>query len=331
MLNFNTNSTTKAQTDKGAPLKKPIVGADDPFDKKKLAEEARLDNIKIQEDKRQVEKNKIQLQISNKERELVRLEQNLRLKQTQFEAAKRKVEEAKKAAFLLAGQIKKEEGGVSYLEAEASTHDSRAVASGASLQEVQADLLREERERQVLELKYRADQALLRDLDMKAQKNSTNQSDQERGLRDLEIRISKLKNELSLLLAESDKIRNSLQSEESIKITTETDTLKKEIAEIERTLESKRSGIVVLEQKIKGLELGTKQVIGERTRVAKNVQAKTKEIKGKNSQLFTANRLVEQLERDNAGALRVLADLKRDSDEKKREIDDLKRQKDAIR
>jgi chromosome segregation ATPase len=330
MLNINTNSPVKSGS-KDLPKKKSVIGSDDPFDKKKLAEEARLDAVKIKEDKRKQEQDKIQLQISNRERELARLEQDLRLKESQFMVAKKKAEDARKDAFLLAGQIKKDEGGASYLEAEASLHDSRAVASEASLQEVQADLLRKERERQALELTYRNMQTSLRDLDLKSQKISAKQGDGERSLRDLEIRISKLKTELSLLVAESDKVRSSLQSDESVKIATESDSLRKEILDIERGLDLKRSEITALEQKIKGLELGTKQVIGERARVSKDVQIKTKEIKGKNSQLFTANRLVEQLERENTLAQKTLADLRRDSEEKKREIDDLKRQKDAIR
>lgn len=274
--------------------KKPTGGAghvDDTFNKKKAADEAkriREERIAIQN---QQEKNKLQLQISNLERELSRLEQEVRLAESKLGETKRKEADAKRALFLTESDIKKQEGGASYLNASVSAHDNKESSANADLEKAKAD--------QVLASK---DKLLARDKYMRL----------EVSLADLQRQIAKLEAELIQLKGEAENTKQQLDKQnEAVKA-------------LER-IEGQ------MNQKVQSLEVATKQVSSVKTKIIKEAQTGARGIKEEKQQLVFKKRLVEQIETEGIIFTQKLDKLKKDLEDKKRTIDNLKRQRDAIR
>ena len=115
------------------------TGDVDPFNKKKLAEEAKRDQARIQEVQRQQERNKLQLEIDNRKREIDKLSLDLRTKENLLIEAKRKSDEAKKTAFLFEGKIKQQKGSVDYLEQKVSAQEGREASAEAELERATAE------------------------------------------------------------------------------------------------------------------------------------------------------------------------------------------------
>jgi len=154
MLYTNNNSKNK-------------TGDQDPFDKKKLAEEAKRDQEKIRAEQKEQEKRKLQLQIDNLERELDRLKIFLNTKNRLLSDAKRKVEDVKKAIFLLESGIKKQEGGMGYLNDDALAEENKKAATEAELNKVRIKIQVAEREKAALEVKVAGNKTSLNALNRK--------------------------------------------------------------------------------------------------------------------------------------------------------------------
>ncbi len=244
----------------------------DPFDKKKLAEEAKKDQEKLEEAKRQQDRSKLQLQISNRERELDKLEAGLRVKEGFLVESKRKAEDAKKAVFLLDGQIKKQEGGSKYLNDTVVTEDKKETVSEAELAKIRSQIDLVEREKKLLEAKY----------------NNSRSS-----LIDLERIISSLKSELDKAIYEAD-------------------SSKKQRAAEETELNRKRTEKASLEQKYKSLEAESKQTVNRKFRVTKSVSQEGKKINEEKQELFLRKREVEELEANNQVVMREIGNLQRE-------------------
>lgn len=288
--NLNNKSQTNPQNRNGSSFKHAGVGAVDPFNKKKLAEEAKRDQEKIKADQREVERRKIQLQIDNLQRELIRLTADLQLKQNHFTESKRKTDSARREFFLLEGKIKKEEGEISYLGHDSATQDRRVNNTEAELEKAQAQIDLAEREKAVLEKNYNQDRF---------------------NLSDVETKISRLQAEL-------------------VKLTAEENVLHKEITQDEVDINSKKAERDRLVQGSKNLEINTKQAVGDKSGVFKNIQNKEKEIKEERQDLFLKKRIAEQLESELTPLSQEIARLNREKADKEREIADLKRKKDVV-
>ncbi len=267
------------------------VGADDPFNKKKLAEEAKRDQERIKEAQRQREKSDLQLKINNLERELSRQVIDLRTKENLFSDSKRKLEDLNRGVFLIEGNIKKQEGGIGYLNNQLSSQEYKTAASESELEKIKTSLSSAQREKNTLEAEYNRDTALVSEL---------------------ETKISRLKAELD-------------------KIIMEDDTAKKELAKVEAEIRNKKSETEKLNQALRSVEMGSGQLVGEKARLSRDVQANEREIKKEKEDLLFKKRAVEQLERSNETFTQELAKLKRDKEQKEREIADLKRKKEEIR
>jgi chromosome segregation protein len=267
------------------------VGADDPFNKKKLAEEAKKDQERIKEAQKQREKNDLQIKINNLERDLSRQTIDLRTKENLFFDSKRKLDDLNRAIFLLEGNIKKQEGGVGYLNDQLSSQEYKTNISESELEKIKTNLSSAQREKNTLESEYNRDTAVVNEL---------------------EAKISRLKSELD-------------------KIITEDDMAKKELAKVEAKIRNKKSETEKLNQTLRSVEIGSGQLVGEKARVAKAVQSEQVEIKKEKEDLLFKKRVVEQLERSNETFTQELAKLKRDKEQKEREITDLKRKKEEIK
>ena len=173
-------------------------GKDDLFDRKKVEEEARKKDLEkrkqeqirlaeeakrekeaIQKAQKEVERGIIQQQIDNKEREVGKIEQELRRAGALLTEKEKEIEQAKKEVFRLQGEIKESEGGISYLADEVDVHNSREKATTAKLQEIGV------------------------------KKNEIN-----RGILDFEQKIKRLNDELTSLLQQADLLRKEISAEE---------------------------------------------------------------------------------------------------------------------
>jgi len=267
------------------------VGADDPFNKKKLAEEAKRDQERIKETQKQREKNDLQMKIDGLERDLSRQVIDLRTKENLFFDSKRKLEDLNRAIFLLEGNIKKQESGVGYLNDQLSSQEYKTNTSESELEKIKTNLSSAQREKNILEAEYNRDTALVNEL---------------------EAKISRLKTELD-------------------KIIVEDEAAKKELAKVEAKIRNKKTETEKLSQNLRGLETGSGRLVGEKERLSRDVQANEREIKKEKEDLLFKKRVVEQLERSNETFTQDLAKLKRDKEQKEREISDLKRKKEEIR
>jgi chromosome segregation ATPase len=267
------------------------TGDVDPFNKKKLAEEARRDQEKIKKDQAETERRKLQLQIDNLERELVRFTTGLKTKENLLSDAKRKAEEAKTAIFLLDNQIKKDKGSLSYLNAEVATHDTRTNVIESDLEKTRSQITTVEKDKATLEAEYNKDKLALDDLTKK---------------------MDKLKEELAKML-------------------TETKVLEKEVDEDQEAVKRKESEKNRLTLASKNIEMSTKQVSGAGLRISKDTESKEREIKKGEQDLFLKKRAADQLASQAEDMARDLTKLEQEEEEKKKQINDLKRKKEAIR
>lgn len=264
--------------------------ADDFFNKKKLAEEAKRDQEAIKRNQQEAERRKIQVEINNLERALDQFLIQLRAKEGLYLETKRKAEEAKKAVFLLDNQIKKQEGGMNYLSAEVTLQERRDSTFEAELDKARQEVMVAERERSALEIELSKDRA---------------------NLDDIENKISHLNEELARLIAEED-------------------ALKREVARDEEDIRSKKMEKDRLAQAAKSVELAGSQVGGQKTRVEKNIEAREREIREEKEALFLNKRVAEQLERDSENMAKEVERLKREKENKERAIAELKRKKGSI-
>jgi chromosome segregation ATPase len=267
------------------------TGDVDPFNKKKLAEEARRDQEKIKKDQTETERRKLQLEIDNLERELIRFTGGLQTKKNLLLSARRKVEEAKTAIFLLEKQIKENEGSLGYLKVEVATHDTRTNAIESDLEKTRSQITTVEKDRAMFEAEYNKDKLALDDLTKK---------------------MDKLKEELARMLIE-------------------TKVLEKEVDEDQEAVKRKESEENRLTLASKNIEMSTKQVSGAGLRISKDTESKEREIKKAEQDLFLKKRAADQLASQAEDMARDLTKSEQEEKEKKKRIDDLKRKKEAIR
>jgi chromosome segregation ATPase len=289
MLNSSLQNNKSNPQGKPAP-KRATAMADDFFNKKKIAEEAKRDTEAIRRNQQEIERKKIQVEINNLERGLDQFLIQLRVKENMYIDTKRKADDAKKAVFLLDNQIKKQEGGMGYLDDEATSQDRREGAFEVELDKARQEVIVAERERASFEAELNKDRA---------------------NLADIENRISRLNDELSRLMAEED-------------------TVKREVARDEDDIRSKKTEKERLIQAARSVELASSQVGGQKSRVVKNIEAREKEIKQEKQELFLNKRVADQLDRDSEVMAREVEKLKREKEAKEREIMELKRKKGSI-
>jgi predicted nucleic acid-binding Zn-ribbon protein len=263
----------------------------DPFNKKRLAEEAKKDKEKQLELQRQQERNKLQLQIDNLKREIDRLVLEVSTREKILSETKLKLGQAERDVFLTAGEIKKEEGGIGYLDDSINAGENRLTNIEAELEKATSDTEISERESTVLKTKY----------------NSVKMS-----LVDLETKIKNFEDEISRMRAEAD-------------------ILKREIAKQEAEIKVKNDEIEKKKQKIRSIDAELKQDVNKKVKVVRTAQDKGKKIEKEKQDLNMRKRLIEQLKREEQMALQTVTRLNRDKASKEKEMEDLKRKRDGIK
>jgi len=280
MLNNNFKNNTVRNSD-----------PNDLFNKKKLAEDAKRENAKREEIQKQQEKSKLQMQISNLERELVRLNTDLNVKNNFLSDLQKKKIDAEKNVSLLEGQIKKQEGTLGYLGQEAFGQDISVKASEADLQKTKDELAAAEREVKSFELEY--------------QKDKDNYAD-------LEARVNTLREEL-------------------VKFEQQALSVKREVTGDETQISTAKSKRERLTQALSNMMNNAKQALFGKTKIGQKEQAEEKKIKDEQQEVFLKKRIAEQLEQQKQVVARELDKLKRDKEAKEREVAELKRKRDMIR
>lgn len=307
------------------------IGADDPFNKKKLAEEAKREHEKNAEVKRDQDRRKIQLEIDNLERELDRFDMEIASKDRLFSDAKRKAEALKNEIFLLEGKIKKQEGGISYLNSEASSHKGKVVMTETELERSKTELGLVNKRISNLEAEYSSNKANLRDLEVKINQLNTESGDKGKEIKDLESKVNTLKAELDKAVAELAALKRGFDSIVLDKFLAEMNLLKKELLKNENDISTEKIRSDRLTQVINSLDVGSKQVVFNKSKVEKDIQAEEKQIKAEKQELFFKKRVQEQIERDNERLAQEQAKFNSEKAIKERKIQELKRQKEAIR
>lgn len=267
------------------------IGDPDPFNKRKLAEEARRDQARIKADQVDQSKRRIQLQVDNLTRELSRLISDLRLKENQLLDLKRKADSLKRGTALTQGQMEQTEHLVKTLSSEVEAEENIAEATQSKLQAAKAKAVGKVKEVADFEFKYNNDRARLAELEKK---------------------INWLKYELANLVAEEKGVERV-------------------VVEDEKEIRNKKEEMKRVEQERQALEsnLGTGQK--KEANVVREVDSKKREAERVRQEVVLNKRNFEQLEREAEAMVREIAKLNQDKQNKEKQIDSLKRERDNLR
>jgi chromosome segregation protein len=209
-----------------------IIGNDDPFNKAKLAEAAKRDQEMIALAKKQREKSDLQMQSSNRKKELERIQIELRSKETKLSLLERDILASKRLLASIRAELQKEESAVSS-GANSLTSESEAKnSSQKALDKIKGEIettrrqemalesdeekkkrVLEEEERKVKQLQdeiarlnaqVQNDKRVLVDLDRKETEN-----------RNLEVRLKQelAKTESEVKISEQDSLTTKKQTE----------------------------------------------------------------------------------------------------------------------
>jgi len=123
--------------------RKPL-GADDPFNKAKIAKEAEIERKKVEEIRKRKEQDSLQLKINNIKHELVPLISNIKIKETKFFGAKRDIDATRRKLTLEEIELRKKESTTNTNQNLSILNDLRKLEQKLkSLKEEQDSLERE--------------------------------------------------------------------------------------------------------------------------------------------------------------------------------------------
>ncbi|MCX6717494.1 MAG: hypothetical protein NTU76_02370 [Candidatus Taylorbacteria bacterium] len=259
------------------------IGNSDPFNKVKLAEEAKRDQEMIALAKRQREKTDLQMQSSNRKNELVKAQTELRSKETRLSLLERDILASKRLLVSIKAELQKEENAVSSGANSLTSEADAKNSSQKTLDKIKGEIETARKQERVLE------------------------SDEEKRKRELEEEERKVK---------------QLQ-DEIARLNTKVQNDKRTLIDLDRKETENRNLEIRLKQELTKTESGIKISEQDSLTTKKQAEAKRKKIEELKTKLLEQERLSTKFDTELKTISADIAKLKNEVNAKEREISDL--------